>query len=68
METTITIFEAHAVAYGQDDFGSKTIINLLEVGVLKLPKQSVVGKTGADIRWTAHKDARITEDYRHETQ
>ena len=66
MKTTITIFDAHAVAYGPDDFGSKTIINLLEVGVLKLPKRSVVGKTGADIKWTAHKDAVVTEDYRYE--
>ena len=63
---TIIIYEAHAVAYGPDGFGSKTIINLLETGVLKLPKRSVAGKTGADIGWTAHKDAVITEDYRHE--
>jgi|TARA_R110001583_G_scaffold21333_5_gene81036 hypothetical protein len=64
MKNTITIFDAHAVVYGPDDFGSKTIVNLLEIGVLKLSKKSVEGKTGADIGWTAYKDAVITEDYR----
>ena len=64
---TIIITEAHAVAYGPDGHGSKTIVNLLTLDVLKLPKKSARGKTGADIGWTAHKDAVITEDYRHES-
>jgi|ETNmetMinimDraft_8_1059916.scaffolds.fasta_scaffold167951_2 hypothetical protein len=63
---TIVITPKTAVAYGPDGHGSKTIINLLMLDVLKLPKRSVKGKTGADIGWTAHKDAIITEDYRHE--
>ena len=63
---TITITDAHAVAWGPDEFGSKTIINLLPLDVLKLPKRSAVGKTGADIKWTAHKIAVVTEDYRNE--
>jgi len=65
METN-TITPAYAVVYGPDGFGSKTIINLLQLEVLKLPKRSTKGKTGEDIGWTAHKDAVITEDYRHE--
>ncbi len=64
---TITITEAHAVAYAPDEFGSKSIVNLLELGVLRLPMHSVKGKTGEDIGWTAYKDARITEDYRYES-
>ena len=63
---TITLTDAHAVAWGSDGFGSKTIINLLPIGVLKIPKRSAVGKTGADIKWSAHKDAVVTEDYRNE--
>jgi len=63
---TITITGVHAVAWGPDGHGSKTIINLLPTSALKLPKRTAVGKTGADIRWTAHKDAVITEDYRYE--
>jgi hypothetical protein len=64
---TITITEVHAVAWGSDEFGGKTIINLLPIKVLKIPKRSAVGKTGADIKWTAHENALITEDYRWES-
>ncbi|HIE84029.1 MAG TPA: hypothetical protein EYQ00_09390 [Dehalococcoidia bacterium] len=64
---TITITDAHAVAWGPDGLGSQTIINLLQLKVLKLPKRSTKGKTGADIGWVAHKDAVITEDYRNES-
>ncbi|HIK67366.1 MAG TPA: hypothetical protein EYF95_05300 [Flavobacteriales bacterium] len=63
---TITLTAAYAVAWGPDEFGSKTIINLLSIEVLKIPKRSAVGKTGADIRWLAHENAVITEDYRDE--
>jgi len=64
---TITITDAYAVAWGPDGLGSKTIINLLQLKVLKLPKRSAKGKTGADIGWAAHKDAVITEDHRDES-
>ena len=64
---TITITDAHAVVYAPDELGGRCIINLLNLGVLKIPVHSVKGKTGADIGWAAHKDAKITEDYRHES-
>jgi hypothetical protein len=64
MFETITLTDAHAVAWGPDGLGSKTIINFLQLKVLKLPKKNAEGKTGADIGWIAHKDAVITADYR----
>tara|TARA_A100001011_G_scaffold96514_1_gene101523 strand:+ start:4213 stop:4413 length:201 start_codon:yes stop_codon:yes gene_type:complete len=63
---TITITEAHAVVFGSDGLGSETIINLLKLEVLKLPNRSVKGKTGKDIGWLVHKDAKITQDFRYE--
>lgn len=63
---TITITEAHAVVFGPDGLGSETIVNLLKLEVLDIPEKSVKGKTGADIGWDVHKDAKITEDLRHE--
>ncbi|MBE90463.1 MAG: hypothetical protein CMM76_13615 [Rhodospirillaceae bacterium] len=63
---TITITEAHVVVFGADGMGSETIINLLKHEVLDLPEESAKGKTGKDIGWLVHKDAKITEDFRHE--
>ena len=64
---TITITDAHAVVYAPDESGGRCIINLLNLGVLKIPVHSVKGKTGADIGLAVHRDAKITEDYRHES-
>lgn len=63
---TITLTEAFAVVYAPDDFGSKTIINMLPISLLSIPQRLAVGKTGKDIKWSAHKDAVVTEDYRNE--
>ena len=35
---TITITEAHAVVFGPDGLGSETIVNLLKLEVLDIPK------------------------------
>ena len=64
---TITITEAHAVVWGPDTVGGRCIINLLALKVLDVPYHSVKGKTGGDIGWTAHKDTKITEDFRYES-
>jgi len=64
---TITITEAHVVVFGSDGLGSETIINMLKNKVFELPEHSVKGKTGADIGWVAHPDAKITEDFRYES-
>ena len=62
---TITLTNTHAVLWSPDAFGGQTMTNYIQLEVLKLPKRSAKGKTGADVGWTAHKDAVITEDYRN---
>ena len=63
---TITLTDAHAVAYIENEDGSQSIIGLMPLHILKTPLHSMKGRTGADIRWAAYREAKITEDYRYE--
>ena len=62
----ITLTNTHAVLWSPDSFGGHSMTNYVKLEILKIPKRNAKGKTGADIGWTACKNAVITEDYRNE--
>lgn len=64
---TITLTEAHAVVWIQNEDGSETIVNMLPITALRTPLHCMKGRKGADILWAAHKEAEITEDLRYES-
>jgi hypothetical protein len=63
---TLSINDEYATAWVANDDGSQSLVGVLETKALRLPKRSVAGKTGAEIKWIAYKDSVVTVDYRHE--
>lgn len=69
MNYVITIHEKRdrVVVWQEDDFGVRTIVNILESAseVLYIPRtKSVVGRTGMQLRYRAYPDAVVVADYR----
>jgi hypothetical protein len=59
---TITIQNEEAVAWVETENG-RAVAHTIPVNLLKVPANPV-GLTGADIKWIAYADAKITEHYR----
>ena len=65
-EVVISLTPKYAIAWNIHPDGSRSVANVLQDydSVLRLPKKSVEGKFGKDIRWTAYEAARIVHDGR----
>ena len=72
MKFEITINDIdRAVVWRVDDSGVQSIADIREGAsrLFKLPKKrSAVGKTGAQIRWTAYPEAVVVADYRFDNR